>query len=124
MDFAVGFQINTHGYVSGESEERAVLVCTRQELDAYYSADQDGNKHLYQPSLIKYDGAYFESKVLLLITKQEGSGSIVLRVADVELVGSQLKVRIASRMPGFGTMDMARWVVGIELDRDTLQMKG
>jgi len=124
MNFTVGFQINTHGYVCGEAEERAVLVRTRRALDAFYQADPDGNKHFYQAHLANYGDAFFESKALLLVTRRESSGSIALRVEGVELTDGQPKARITRSAPGFGTMDMARWVIGIELERDIIQKKG
>ena len=124
MNFTVGFQVNTHGYVSGEGEGNSVLVRSRRDLEAFYAADRDGNKHLYRPCLAKYGDAFFESKALLLVTRQEGSGSVTLRVEGVDLVDGQPEARIARSAPAFGTMDMARWVIGIELDCDMLLKKG
>ena len=121
MDFTVGFQVNTHGCVNGESEERAVLVRSRQELETYYRDDLDSNRHLYLPRLIKYDDAFFESRALLLVARRESSGSAALRVAGLELIDGQLEARIARSAPGFGTMDMARWVIGIELEKAALE---
>jgi len=124
MDFTVGFQINTHGYVSGERDGHAELVRTREELDTYYGSDADGNKNAYLPVLAKYDGAFFASKALLLVTRQESSGSVALSVEGVDLVDDRLEVQITRSAPVLGTMDMARWVIGIELERDTLLEKG
>ena len=120
MDFTLGFQINSQGYVSGETD-RTELVRTREELDAYYSSDADGNKSAYLPMLSKYDDTFFESKALLLVTRQEPSGSVALRVDGVELVNDHLEAQITRSAPGFGTMDMARWVIGIELNKNELK---
>jgi len=120
LPFTVGFQVNTHGYVGGGREGGAILVRSQQALDAFYGNDPDGNKHLYQASLAKYDDAFFESKALLLIIRQEPSGSNRLQVRDVALANGRLVVRVSRTMPGIGTMDMARWVIAIELDNKLL----
>jgi len=118
LEFAVGFQINTHGYTEGAA--RAVLIRSRKALDAFYANDTDGNKHHYQGSLAKYGDAFFRDKALLLLVRQEPSGSNSLRVEGVALSGGVLEARVARSLPGVGTMDMARWVVGIELDAGAL----
>ena len=118
LSFTVGFQVNTHGYVDGGGG--AFLVRTRQELYAFYESDLDGNKQLYQANLAKYDEAFFEGKALLLITRQEPSGSNRLQVNSVMRVIDSLQVTITRTAPGIGTMDMARWVIAIELNKGSL----
>ena len=120
LSFSVGFQVNTHGYVDGEGSAGAVLVRTRQELDAFYAADRDGNKSSYQAALRKYNGAFFEGKALLLVNRQEPSGSNRLQVTGVMRLGGSLDVSITRTVPEVGTADMARWVIGIELKKDAL----
>lgn len=120
LAFEVGFQINTHGYVEGEGAQREALLYTRQALESFYESDPDGNKHLYQPGLAKYDDAFFRGKVLLLLVRREPSGSNTLEVHGVTLESGRLEARVARVAQEAGTMDMARWVIAVELDKNAL----
>jgi len=123
LAFDTGFQINTHGYREDlPGSYTSLLVRSREFLDAYYTGDQDGSKSAYLPALEKYDDAFFSDKVLLLITKAEGSGSISLQVLDVSLRAEmdRLEVRVLRVLPEVGTADMALWVIGIELDKSAI----
>ena len=123
LAFDIGFQINTHGYVEGEfGSYTALLLHSREDLDVYYNGDMDGNKNAYLSALEKYNGAFFQDKALLLITRAEGSGSISLQVLDVSLRAEmdRLEVRVLRNLPEMGTGDMARWVIGLELDKNAI----
>jgi len=118
--FGIGFQINTHGYVEGEGAQREALLYSRQALAVFYESDPDSNKHLYQPSLTKYDDAFFRDKALLLLVKQEPSDSNTLEVHDVILESGRMEARVARVAQEAGTMDMARWVIAVELNKNAL----
>ena len=63
----------------------------------------------------KYDAAYFEDRILLLVRIGTGSGSHRFRVTDV-LVSEDgtLTADIATLVPAVGTCDMAGWHIFIE----------
>ena len=103
-----------------EGAQRIALLRTRQALDAFYESDPDSNKQLYRAGLAKYNDAFFRDKALLLLVRQEPSGSNTLEVHGVILESGRMEVRVARVAQEIGTADMARWVIALELDKSAL----
>ena len=117
--FTVGIQVNTHGYTG--TPDRAENIGSRAALQAFYRGSADPNKEmLLQPRLARYDDTFFADRALLLITRTEGSGSISHQVKSVERQGDSLVVYLTRRTPGIGTMDMAHWVIALEVRKSDI----
>ena len=120
--------IRTDGYHEDEIYPVVTVIRSDEELNAYYSANKDRyylerRDQVYADSSIgfldacdKYDPAYFEDQILVLVLLQEGSGSIQHKVEDVKSdAEGKLSVSIRSIAPEVGTDDMAQWHIFIEL---------
>ncbi len=129
---AVGFvaqYIRTDGYHDGAKYPQVTIIRSAEELNAYYEA----NRGLYSlerrenpgsdftvgflDACDKYDEAYFQSRILLLVLLEEGSGSVRHRVAGVTWGDEKhetLHVEIEAITPEAGTCDMAEWHIFIE----------
>lgn len=124
----IGFQVNDLKLHSGEdwgfgpvvirSVEELELFCDRQA--ALYN---DWPPTLSKPidSIVeltaKYDNTFFARQSLILLMKQEGSGSNKLQVTEVFWMDSDsIMVTVDRILPGIGTADMAYWYLFIETD--------
>lgn len=118
--------IRTNGYHEGVEYPVVTVIRSTEELNAYYEA----NKELYSmgrrenpasdstigflDACDKYDDAYFENQILVLILLEEGSGSIRHEVTDVSAADGHLVISIDSIVPEQGTCDMAEWHIFVE----------
>lgn len=68
----------------------------------------------------KYDEAFFESKMLLILCAQETSGSIRHKITSTAISGDTLSVEVETIVPEVGTDDMADWFILLEIDNDEL----
>lgn len=126
---ACGFSaqyIRTNGYHEGVEYPVVTVIRSAAELNAYY----ESNKELYSmgrresaasdstigflDACDKYDDAYFEKQILVLILLEEGSGSIRHEVTDVRTGGGRMVVSIDTIVPEIGTCDMAEWHIFVE----------
>lgn len=84
----------------------------------FYQEDGQDLSCTLQDALGQYDEAYFESKYLILVFREEPSGSIRHQVTDVKWVsGGQLEIYIRIDSPPEGTCDMACFHILLELDK-------
>lgn len=122
--------IRTDGYHEDIEYPVVKIIRSVKELNDYYEA----NKGLYSlerrenPSsdytigfldaCDKYDEAYFENQILVMVLLEEGSGSNRHNVDNVK-IGSddKLYVSIRSIIPEAGTCDMAEWHIIIEPEK-------
>ncbi len=90
------------------------------QYKAYYHVvgDDDGPAPDSETGLLdamaKYDAAYFDEQMLVLVLLEEGSGSIRHRVTHVTENDGRLLINIDRLLPEVGTCDMAYWHILIE----------
>ena len=65
-----------------------------------------------------YDDEFFTSHFLVLITTSENSGSNRHELTSIEENNGVLTIHIDRLLPYIGTMDMAGWLIIIELSND------
>lgn len=130
IDFQTQY-IRTDGYHDGVEYPIVKIIRSVNELNSYYNE----NKEKYSlerredpasdstigflDACDKYDEAYFEDQILVIVLLEEGSGSIRHNVDNVKL-GSDGKLYISIRrdVPEVGTDDMAEWHILIEPEKD------
>ena len=126
----VGFDaqyIRTGGYHEDARYPAVRLIRSVRELRAYYEANKEKyslgrNDNVSSDSTIgfldacdKYDGAYFEDHVLIMVLLEEGSGSNRHQVRSVHMSdGGRCCIYIDRIVPEVGTCDMAEWHILIE----------
>lgn len=125
-EFSVQY-IRTDGYHDCVRYPVVTVIHSVDELNAYYEANK-GKYSLerrtdtnYSDSTIgfldacdKYDEVYFESKILLMVLLEEGSGSVRHKVERVANGTDGITVDITTIVPEIGTCDMAEWHILIE----------
>ncbi len=91
---------------------------TKEELDRFIEVlrDSDSVWDSIEEVASKYDEAFFDDNVLLLIYVGEGSGSIRHKVNEIQVEDGKLSVFIDRIVPEVGTCDMAGWLITVELD--------
>lgn len=125
-EFSVQY-IRTDGYHDGVRYPVVTVIHSVDELNAYYQANKDkyslGRRAgaISSDSTIgfldacdKYDEEYFESKILLTVLLEEGSGSVRHKVERVASGADGITVDITTIVPEIGTCDMAEWHILIE----------
>ncbi len=124
--------IRTNGGADGIHYPIVTVIRSVKELNDYYleyknTFDLERKDKVYSDTTIgfpdaceKYDAAYFEKQVLILVVLEEGSGSIrheVTRVGTTE--DGAFAVFMESNAPEICTDDMAQWHIIIEIDAET-----
>lgn len=130
IDFQTQY-IRTDGYHDGVEYPIVKIIRSVNELNSYYNE----NKEKYSlerredpasdstigflDACDKYDAAYFEDQILVMVLLEEGSGSIRHNVDNVK-TGSDGKLYVSIRrdVPEVGTDDMAEWHILIEPEKD------
>ena len=130
IDFQTQY-IRTNGYHDGVEYPIVKIIRSVNELNSYYNE----NKEKYSlerredpasdstigflDACDKYDAAYFEDQILVMVLLEEGSGSIRHNVDNVK-TGSDGKLYVSIRrdVPEVGTDDMAEWHILIEPEKD------
>lgn len=125
--------IRTDGYSGERSYPYHVVIDSREELAAYYEANQElfdleRKEKVYADTTIgfldacdKYDDAYFEQQNLVLIILEEGSGSVRHEITDVRArydengTSQGWNITIDRIVPEVGTDDMAQWHLLLEI---------
>lgn len=110
--------IRTDGYREGECYPKAFVIDSKASLEGYCAENAkyyDFTRGFYE-AIEKYDTAWFETKQLIVIVLEEGSGSIYHEVTRVAGFGD-MTVDITAFLPEVGTDDMAQWHILIELDK-------
>lgn len=119
--------IRTNVYYEGIQYPVVKIIRSVDELNIYYKENKDTydlehREEIYSDSTAgfldvcdKYDEAYFDDQILVMVVLEEGSGDIRHNVEHVKM-GSDGKLYISIRkiVPEFGTDDMAEWHVLIE----------
>lgn len=106
---------------AAEEGEYPVIKIIRsvEELKTYYE-DRKDTYHLVEfiEACAKYDEAYFEKQILVLVVLEEGSGSISHKVTNVGVMGidetKMMTIEIDRIVPELLTCDMAQWHILIE----------
>lgn len=128
LDYDTQFIRTEGGY---ELESPGVqIIHSKQELDDYYTTyhevfDLERADTAYPDTIgfldacDKYDAAFFEENYLIFVILEEGSGSVRHNVHRVERThDGKIEIAVESVLPGgFGTADMAKWHVILELSR-------
>ncbi len=120
--------IRTGGYLGNVQYPKVVLIRSVAELRSYY----ERNKTQYDlerrqapaadstvgflDACDKYDAAFFEESILVMVLLEENSGSIRHAVDGVQWQEGKLNIRIDTRVPEAMTCDMAQWHILIELE--------
>ena len=121
--------IRTNACHEGTEYPAARIIRSVEELNAYYNTnknkfDLERHDQVYTDSTIgfldacdKYNEAYFENQILVMVLLEEGSGSNRHEVDSVKASSDgKLYVDISSIVPEVGTCDMAQWHILIELE--------
>lgn len=64
-----------------------------------------------------FNDDFFETRFLLFVVLEEGSGSVRHRVESVKPDGGFLSINITRIIPGICTADMAQWHIAFDLDK-------
>lgn len=128
---AYGVQyIRTDGYAEGAKYPCITVIDSVRELDSYYKSnkntfDLERKEKVCSDTTIgfldacdRYDERFFESRYLVLVLLEEGSGSVRHKVTGVEPADDGIKVKIQRNVPEIGTDDMAQWHIIMEMKRD------
>ena len=126
IDFSAQY-IRTDGYHEFVKYPVVKIIRSVQELNAYYETNKEeyglGRRDkVYSDMTIgfldacdKYDDAYFEDHILIMVLLEEGSGSIRHQVQSVNVsADGQCRIYIDRIVPEAGTCDMAEWHILIE----------
>ena len=122
--------IRTDGHRENAEYPVVKVIRSVPELEAYYEA----NKTLYSLGhretpvsdqtagfldvCERYDAAYFENQILVMVLLEERSGSVRHHVDSVKMGSDgKLFVSIRSVVPEAGTCDMAQWHILIEPEK-------
>lgn len=130
IDFGTQY-IRTNGYHEDVEYPVVKIIRPVDELNAYYNENKDRydlerKDKVYSDTTIgfldacdKYDAAYFEDQILVMVLLEEGSGSVRHNVDNVK-TGSDGKLYVSIRtiVPEVGTDDMAEWHILIEPEKD------
>ncbi len=120
--------IRTDGYRDGAAYPVVTLIGSADALTRYYEAnrglyDLSHKETVYADTTVGfvdaiegYDETWFETRQLLLVLLEEGSGSVRHEVTRVT-AGAEPAVEIDRLIPEVGTADMAEWHILIETDR-------
>lgn len=130
IDFTPQY-IRTNGYHEDVEYPVVKIIRSVDELNAYYRENKDRydlerKDKVYSDTTIgfldacdKYDEAYFEDRILVIVLLEEGSGSIRHNVDNVKLgTDGKLYISIRRDVPEVGTDDMAEWHILIEPEKD------
>ena len=125
--------IRTDGYHEDVEYPVVKVIRSVEELNAYYNATKDKydlerKDKVYSDTTIgfldacdKYDAAYFEDKILVMVLLEEGSGSIRHEVKSFGMgEDGKCHISIDSIVPEAGTADMAEWHILIEPAEGTI----
>ena len=123
--------IRTDGYREDVDYPVVKIIRSVDGLKAYYNASKDKydlerKDKVYSDTTIgfldacdKYNEAYFEKQILVMVLLEEGSGSNRHNVDNVKLGSDgKLYISIRSIIPEVGTSDMAAWHILIEPEAD------
>ena len=130
LDYKVQY-IRTDGYVDGAEFPCVAVIGSVEELNSYYKDNKDTfdlerKEKVYSDTTIgfldacdRYDQGYFESKLLILVLLEEGSGSVRHEVQSVMRTDTgKVAVYVDRVIPEVGTDDMAQWHIILELDKE------
>lgn len=107
--------IKTHIYMEDFQSPGINCVNTMQELYNYSNVFSEYN---LDEKLDGYGDSFFKENSLIIITLQEGSGSITNTVSDIKRVNkSTIDITVNRKTPQVGTMDMAMNHVIIEVNK-------
>ena len=128
IDFGAQY-IRTDGYHEYARYPAVRIIRSVRELWEYYEANEEeyglGRRdHVSLDTTIgfldacdKYDDAYFEDHILVMVLLEEGSGSVRHKVKSVNVsADGQCCIYIDRIVPEAGTCDMAEWHILIELE--------
>lgn len=130
VDFVPQY-IRTNGYHKDVEYPVVKIIRSVDGLKAHYNASKDKydlerKDKVYSDTTIgfldacdKYNEAYFEKQILVMVLLEEGSGSNRHNVDNVKLGSDgKLYISIRSIIPEVGTSDMAAWHILIEPEAD------
>ena len=104
--------------------EDTTIVRTVDELNEFYDELKAVNLNELDDDLVwrftdgKYNDNFFTDNFLVLITVSETSGSNRHALSSISEDNDVLKINIDREVPEVGTMDMAGWLIIIELSNN------
>jgi len=109
-----------------DAYKTAIVIRSTEQLQAYcpdidaYSYSHNGEMS-FKEVMAKYDVAFFQENLLVIVLLEEGSGSIRHKVTSVETGDEGIAINIKRKLPsGAGTDDMAYWHVLVELKKSDI----
>lgn len=111
--------IKTSLYIEGMESPRIDVIEDLQGLyDYLYTFANDELELQFK----KYYNSYFDDKVILVLTIQEGSSSIDNNISDVIKTNSKtINIKVNRKVPQVGTADMAMSHLIIEVDKKHME---
>ncbi len=113
-----------------QTDPDSAVIRSKKELDYYYESNREkynlerredpasDSTIGFLDACDRYNENYFEDHILLMVTTEEGSGSIRHKVEKVLSSKEKLEVYIKRIVPEVGTDDMAGWHILVELPKD------
>ena len=117
---------------TGDVYPKAVVINSVAELDDYYEKNKDTYQfHIrYRRRLSmledvfekksRYNDRFFNSRPLLFIVVEEGSGSIRHRVDSTTIENGERTINIERTIPKVCTADIAQWHIVLFWDKTSL----
>lgn len=113
------YNVKTHLYIEQMQSPQIDVLDTLQQLYDYSNVFSAQN---LDEKLDKYTNTFFDNKSLIVITIQEGSGSITNSIGNVRKTNaSTLDVTVNRKVPEVGTMDMAMHHLIIEVSKKDMK---
>ncbi|MCL1803207.1 MAG: hypothetical protein FWG30_06130 [Eubacteriaceae bacterium] len=136
LEEIVGVQyVRTNGYQGWMVYPYIICFTSQEDLSKYYSAFSgifylEKYTDMYNSmddgwlsAIEKYNSEWFESNILLMVLKAEGSGSISHEVKGIVSYGGVNLLSVDRILPTGGTSDMALWHIMVEL-KNTSAIEG
>ena len=128
VDFSAQY-IRTYGYREDVEYPVVKIIRSVRELNAYYEANKEryglgrwdnvsaDTTIGFLDACDKYDDAWFEGHILIMVLLEEGSGSVRHQVRSVHVsADGRCCLYIDRIVPEAGTCDMAEWHILIEVE--------
>lgn len=105
-------------YYTGGQNEHFAIVHSTEELHNFSQTEKDLFPLTEFSPAQKYDEAFFENHIVVIVILEDPSGSIRHKVTKASVTDKTLTLQIQDISPRVCTDDMAAWVVFVELDKE------
>ena len=107
-----------------DNMDDTAIIRSVNELDKFYEDLKAANSNDLDDDLVwrftdgNYNDGFFSDNFLVMITVEERSGSNRHALSSISENNNVLKINIDREIPDIGTMDMAGWLIIIELSNN------